>query len=136
MDIRPPPVARHWEFKIVRMVAEGTLVKRDDFLLQFDGTEIEKQLRDEEASYQKALQEFEKTQSSQELQLKDLELEVEGALVERERAENKLREYREFEGMLKIREAEFDALFKRQQVEMLKKNWCRFERTPGFGFSC
>ena len=121
VDIRPPPLARHWQFKIVRMVSEGTQVKRGDFLLQFDGTEIQKQLRDEETSYQKALQEYEKTQSSQKLQMKDLELEVEGALVEREKVENKLRQYREFEGMLKIREAEFDALLKRQQVEMLEK---------------
>ena len=120
-NIRPPALANHWQFKIVRMVEEGTAVKQGDFLLEFDRSEIQKRLREEESDYAKILQESEKTASSQELEMKNLELELEEAHVQKEKTENKLIRAREFEGMLKVREAEFDTVFARQRVQLMER---------------
>ena len=121
VDIRPPILANHWQFTIVRMVAEGAKVKRGDFLLEFDPVEIQKQLRDEEASFEKAVQESEKTESSRELKMKNQELQLEEARVGKEKAQNKLVRARELEGMLKVLEAKYDAVLARQRVEMMEK---------------
>lgn len=120
-DIRPPPLTDYRNFKIVRMVEEGKVVQPGEFLLEFDGSEIQKRLRDEQANYQRAQQEYEKTQASLELNVKDLELQLEEARVQREKADSKLAQYREFEGFLKVKEAEFEALLARKRVEMLEK---------------
>jgi RND family efflux transporter MFP subunit len=121
VEIRPPSLIDYRTFKIVRMVDEGTTVKEGDFLIEFDKSEIQKRLRDEEANYQKAQQEHTKTKSSLELNVKDLELKLEEARVQKQKADNKLVQAREFEGTLKVKEAEFEAALERQRVEMTEK---------------
>ncbi len=121
VEIRPPSLPDYRTFKIVRMVDEGTTVKEEDFLLQFDPSEIQKRLRDEEANHQKAEQEHQKTRAALELNIKDLELTLENARVQKQKAENKLVQAREFEATLKVKEAEFEAILEQKRVEMMEK---------------
>lgn len=131
VTIRPPSLSDYRSFKIVRMVEEGSRVKEGDFLLEFDRSEIQRRLREEEANHRKAQQEYEKTQASLQLNLKDLELQLEEARVQREKAENKLTQSREFEGLLKVKEAEFEATLARQRVEMTEKKLHSLQRRTG-----
>lgn len=122
VEIRPPTEIEDFRsFKIMRMVEEGVTVKEGDFLVEFDRVEVHKRLRDAQSNYQKAQQEYQKTQASLELNVKDAELQLEEAKVQREKAENKLIQAREFEGILKLKEAEYDAILARRRAEMLEK---------------
>lgn len=121
IDISPPALPHTWQYKIARMVDEGVPVKKGDFLIQFDPTEISKQLQEESADLDKVDRELQKTQALREDNVKDLELQLEEGKTQREKAENKLREQREFEASLKVQEAEFEADFARRQVEFLEK---------------
>jgi len=121
VDIGPPSVSQMYQFKIMRMVGEGQDVKAGDFLLQFDPSELTKRLREEEADLEKVQRERQKTEAAKDLAVRDLELELEEALAQREKDEGKLAGIREFEASLKIREAEYEAEFARLRVAMLEK---------------
>ncbi|MBN2430246.1 MAG: HlyD family efflux transporter periplasmic adaptor subunit [Acidobacteria bacterium] len=121
VDIGPPSVSQIYQFKIMRMVAEGQDVQAGDFLLQFDPSELTKRLRDEEADLEKVQRERQKTEAARDLAVRDLELELEEARAQREKAEGKLTGIREFAASLKIREAEYEAQFDRLKVAMLEK---------------
>jgi HlyD family secretion protein len=103
------------------MVEEGATVKEGDFLLEFDPSELQKRLRDEEANHQKAQQEHQKTQAALELNIKDLELALENERVQKQKADNKLVQAKEFEGAVKMKEAEFEAILERKRVEMMER---------------
>ncbi|MGH9339508.1 MAG: efflux RND transporter periplasmic adaptor subunit [Acidobacteriota bacterium] len=127
-DIGPPAVPNHSRFKIMRMIPEGTNVAEGDFLLAFDPTEVRRRLRDEQANLQKVKQEYEKTESSLKTQQKDLELELEEAKVQREKADNKLIESKEFASAIEVRQAEYEAILARQRVEMLQQKLVSLKR--------
>lgn len=132
VEIRPPANIENFRsFKIVRMVDEGATVKEGDFLVEFDRSEVQRRLREAQANHQKAQQEFQKTQSSLELNVKDAELQLEEARVQREKAENKLVQAREFEGFLKLKEAEYEAILARKRVEMLEKKLASIRKSTG-----
>ncbi len=121
VEIRPPTLRDSYRFKIASMVEEGKQVKKGEPILDFDKTEISKRLTDENANLAKVKEEREKTQASLEVQRKDLELQVEEAKVEKEKAVNKLTEAREFESNLKLKTAEYEAEYTTRKVDMLEK---------------
>jgi HlyD family secretion protein len=120
-SIRPPFIRDNSNFKIIRMVEEGAEVEPGDFLVEFDPTDFMRRLRDESANLQKAREELEKRRLSRELEIKSLELQVEEAKVQKERTENRLLKSQQSEGMVRIREAEYEAALAEQRVEMLEK---------------
>ncbi len=119
--IGPPPVPNTWRYKIVAMAPEGIEVEPGSMLVAFDPSEVQKRLLDEEASLHKVEEEIERTKASQDLNLKDLEVQLEEARVEDEKARNKLVQAREFESDLKVRQAEHDAEFAARRAEILAR---------------
>ncbi len=119
VNFRPPAIARTWDFKIIQLAPEGSMVQPGDKVLQFDPTEVFKMLRTEEAELDKVQRELEKTEANLKLQHQDLELELEEAEVADEKATNKLTQARQFESNLKIREADLEAKLAHRKVELL-----------------
>jgi HlyD family secretion protein len=121
VEIRPPTLRNFHRFKIVSMVEEGKEVSEGDPILDFDKTDVVKRMQDEGTSLARVKEEREKTQASLEVQRRDLELQLEEAKVQEERAANKLREAREFESDLKMKTAEYEAAYAKDRVAMLEK---------------
>lgn len=119
--IGPPPLPNTWRYKIVAMAPEGIEVQPGTLLVAFDPSEIQKRLADEEAAFGKVQEEMERTRASQDLNLKDLEVQLEEARVEDEKARNKLVQAREFESNLKVRQAEHEAEFAARRAEILAR---------------
>ena len=119
--IRPPSFPNLHQFKILSLAPEGARVKEGDLLVRFDPTQTMKKLREEMTNLQKTQEEYQKKTAALELSVKDQELTLEEARVEAERAENKLLEAREFESILKVREAKYHADLARKRVKMLRR---------------
>jgi HlyD family secretion protein len=122
-SIGPPAVSTHhgWRFRIISLVPEGTEVEPGDPLVGFDPTDTLNELRDERASLQTVREQVDKRKASEQITLKDLELQLEQAKVQDEKARNKLIEAREFESNLDVKEAEYEAAFAKIQVDLLQK---------------
>ena len=121
--IRPPSLPNAYNFKIARMAPEGIQVKQGDFLVQFDPTEFMRRLRDEQSNLAQVRKELEKNESSFKIETKDLELELENANVEQEKADNKLLQAREFQAGKEVQTARFEAEFARLKLEALHKKF-------------
>jgi HlyD family secretion protein len=119
--IGPPPVPNLWQYRIVAMAPEGAEVEPESLLVAFDPTEVQRQLFDEEAWLRKVQEEIERTRATQDLSLKDLEVQLEEARVENEKARNKLVQAREFESDLKVRQAGHEAEFAARRAEILAR---------------
>lgn len=122
-SIGPPSISRRhgWRFRIISLTPEGTEVEPGDPLVAFDPTETLNDLREERASLQTVREQVEKKKASEQITLKDLELQLEQAKVQDEKAKNKLIEAREFESNLEVKQAEYEAEFAEQQVKLLQK---------------
>jgi HlyD family secretion protein len=119
--IGPPPLRRMWNFKIAQMIPEGMNVQKGDLLVSFDPTEIEERLREERANLEKVDEELRKTRASEELKVKDLEIQLEEAAVQKEKAENKLIQQKAFGSILEAREAEYEAELAARRLDSLRK---------------
>ncbi len=119
--IGPPPLRRLWNYKIAQMVPEGTSVKKGDLVVAFDPREIEERLREERANIEKVDEELSKTEAAELLKVKDLEIQLEEARVQKEKAENKLLQQRAFGSILQAREAEYEAELAAKRVDSLEK---------------
>ncbi|MDA2930663.1 hypothetical protein MYX84_12080, partial [Acidobacteria bacterium AH-259-O06] len=73
------------------------------------------------ANLEKAREEYEKTKRSQELQIKDLELQLEEACFQQEKSQNKLIQAKQFESNIKVQETEYEAKLDRKRLEILEK---------------
>lgn len=120
-DVGPPILPRTWEFKIVQMAEDGAAVKKGDFLLQFDTSEIARRLQDESADLEKAGREILRVRASREIALKDLEVELEDARAQRDKTAGKLRDRRAFDAALKVKEAEFEAEYASRRAELTER---------------
>jgi len=57
LSIGPPKMTDTHRFKLSRIVDEGTAVSEGDFLLEFDGADLSRRMRDETANYQRVQEE-------------------------------------------------------------------------------
>jgi len=88
-DIGPPYVEGLWDFKIARLVDEGTQVKPGDMLIEFDGQEVNRRLTEQQADMQKTEEELNKRKLEYDIQLRDLRIRVEESKVKFEKAKHK-----------------------------------------------
>jgi HlyD family secretion protein len=86
VDISPPYVEGLWEFKVTRLVPEGTNVSVGDVLVEFDGQEVIRRLTEQRAAVSKAQEEVSKCRLEYDVRLRDLRIRAEGARVNMERA--------------------------------------------------
>ncbi len=118
--IRTPVIPQTWRFKIIHMAPEGSSIERGEVVVRLDPTEVEKQLREESANIEKAGEEYEKTKASLELAARDLDLELEEARADAQKKEKQLVEAREFQSILDVKKAEYEAELARRKVETLE----------------
>lgn len=128
-NVAPPSLPRVWEYKIIRMAEEGSQIKKGDFVVQFDPSEVARRLQTEMADLQKAQREIQRSGASRENGLKDLELSVEDARTQRERAINKLRDTAGFESAMKVKEAQYEAELAKKRVSMLEQKLASVKRS-------
>ncbi|MGH9381905.1 MAG: efflux RND transporter periplasmic adaptor subunit, partial [Thermoanaerobaculia bacterium] len=76
LQIGPPQIPRHWEYKIVRLAPEGSRVKAGDPVLAFDTSELERRLIDYRSRAETAAEELEKRRHELTVEFEDLDLAV------------------------------------------------------------
>lgn len=118
--IRSPALPNTWRYKITYMAPEGSPVEKGEIVARLDPTEVEKKLREESANVEKAREEYEKTKASLELAARDLDLELEEARVDARKKETQLVQAREFQSILDVKKAEYEAELARRKVETLE----------------
>ena len=118
--IRSPALPNTWRYKITHLAPEGSSVEKGDVVVRLDPTEVEKQLREEMANIEKAREEYEKTKASLELSARDLDLKLEEARADAQKREKQLVEAREFQSILEVKTAEYEAELARRKVETLE----------------
>jgi HlyD family secretion protein len=121
VSIGPPQVRREHRFKLARIVEEGTHVSEGDFLVEFDGSDISRRLRDETANFQRVQEEYQKKRSDSDIVLRELKLNLEQAKVDLEKLENKLSQQVELASAIEIAETKLRREAARTKVELLEK---------------
>ncbi len=121
VSIGPPKFRDEHRFKLARMADEGKHVSEGDFLLEFDGSDISRRLRDETANSQKVQEEYQKKRSDFDIQMRDLKLQLEQAKSDYDKLDNKLSRQAEIESAIVIEETRIRKDAAKQQVELLEK---------------
>lgn len=121
VSIGPPQIQREHRFKLARMVEEGTHVSEGDFLVEFDGSDISRRLRDETANFQRVQEEYQKKRSDSDIVLRELKLTLEQAKADLEKLENKLSQQVELASAIEIAETKLRREAARKKVEFLEK---------------
>ncbi len=119
-SIHSPALPNTWNYKITHLAPEGSSVKKGEVVVRLDPTEVEKRLRQESANVEKAREEYEKTKASLELSARDLDLKLEEARADAQKKEKQLVEAREFQSILDVRKAEYEAELAHRTVETLE----------------
>ena len=121
VSVGPPRIRNEYRFKLVRMVDEGKEVSEGDFLMEFDGSDISRRLREETGNYQKVQEEYQKKRSDFDIQLRDLKLQLDQAKADYEKLQNKLNAQAEVESAIVIAETQIRRDAAKQKVAMLEK---------------
>lgn len=121
VSIGPPRIPRENRFKLARMVEEGKKVSQGDFLVEFDGSDISRRLREETANLQKVQEEYQKKRSDFDIQIRDLKLQLEQAKSEQDKLDNKIGRLVEFESANVIAETKIKQDMAKQKVELLER---------------
>ena len=115
--VSPPPVADTWEFKIVRMAAEGQLVKAGDEAMAFDTSNLMKRLADLESESASVTEELHKIHSEQALAELNGKLELEDANAKLRKASLKAEKPEDLTASLTLRLARIDRDLSNTEVE-------------------
>ena len=75
-DIKPPPLADMWDFKIAQMATEGDEVKPGDPVISFDGSEQMRELETMQNEADAAQKKLEKKRDDAALARRDDELKI------------------------------------------------------------
>ncbi len=121
LSIGPPKIPHEHRFKIARLCDEGKEVAEGDFLVEFDGSDISRRLRDETGNYQKVQEEFQKKRSDFDIQLRDLKLQLEQAKSDYEKLENKLSRQAELESAITVAETQIRRDAAKEKVALIEK---------------
>jgi HlyD family secretion protein len=121
VSIGPPRVGREHRFKLSRLVEEGKEVFEGDFLVEFDGSDIDRRLRDETANFQKVQQEYQKKRSDFDMQVRDLDYQLEQAKADYEKIKNKLEGQAELQSAMTVAEQEIRRDTAKLKAELLEK---------------
>jgi HlyD family secretion protein len=121
VSIGPPKIQNEHRFKLARMVEEGKQVSEGDFLMEFDGSDISRRMRDETTNFQRVQEEYQKKRSDFDIQVRDLKLQLEQAKSDYEKLENKLSAQAEIESAIVIAETKIRRDTAKRKVELLEK---------------
>jgi HlyD family secretion protein len=121
VSVGPPRIRNEYRFKLVRIVDEGKEVSEGDFLMEFDGSDISRRLREETGNYQRVQEEYQKKRSDFDIQLRDLKLQLDQARADYEKLENKLNAQAELESAIVIAETQIQRDTAKGKVALLEK---------------
>jgi len=116
-----PQVGNARRFKLVRVVDEGTQVAEGDFLMEFDGSDFSRSLRDASTRYQSEQERYQQRRSSRENQVRDNKLNLEQARSDLDKLNNKLNQQAELESALTIAQTKIQRDMAVMKVESLEK---------------
>jgi len=121
VSVGPPQVRRQRQFKLMRMVPEGTVVSEGDFLMEFDTSDINNNLRDETAQFQKVQEQRQQRRSDMDLQLRQQRLNLEQAKSDLEKLEVKINTQADLISGIQVEEARINRDAGRRKVELLEQ---------------
>jgi hypothetical protein len=121
VSVGPPQVRRQRQFKLMRIVDEGTQVSEGDFLMEFDTTDINNNLRDETANFQKTQEERQQRRADADTQLKQLKLQLEQSKSDLDKLEVKLSEQADLLSGIQVEETRIQRDAARTKVELMEK---------------
>ena len=121
VSISPPQVRNERQFKLMRMVEEGTSVSEGDFLMELDTSNIASRLRNETANFQNEQEQRQKKRSDSDIQLKNLKLSLEQAKTELQKLEVKMNSQVDLVSGIEIEQTRIQRDAARKNVEFLEK---------------
>jgi HlyD family secretion protein len=120
VSIGPPRIQNEYRFKLTRMVEEWKQVSEGDFLMEFDGSDISRRMRDRTTSFQQVQEEYQKKRSDFDIQVRDLKLQLDQAKSDYDKLENKLSAQAEIESAIVIAETKIRRDTAKRKVELLE----------------
>jgi HlyD family secretion protein len=121
VSVGPPPLRLISQFKLVRMVPEGTPVSEGDFLMEFDTSNVASRLRDVTARFQREQENRQNKRSNSDLQLKNLKLSLEQAKTELQKLEVKMASQVDLVSGIEVEQTQIQRDAARKNVEFLEK---------------
>jgi HlyD family secretion protein len=121
VSITPPQVRNQRRFKLTRMVDEGTVVSEGDFLMEFDTSDIARNLRDETANFQRVQEDRQKKRSDADIQLKNQKLSLEQAKSELQKLEVKMASQLDLVSGIEIEQTRIQYEAAKKNVEFMEK---------------
>jgi len=103
------------------MVEEGKQVSEGDFLLEFDGSDLNLRLRDQTSNFQRVQEEYQKKRSDLDIQVRDLKLQLEQARADLDKLDNKLSRQAELESAIVIAQTQIQRDMAKEKVELIGK---------------
>ena len=113
----PSSVTDTWEFKILRMVPEGSRVKVGQEVIAFDPSQLEQKLKDYESEVALSSEELGKVQSERGLAVLTDKLDLEDAEAKRRKADLKADKPPDLTGQLTLKVAAIDRDLARREVD-------------------
>jgi HlyD family secretion protein len=121
VSITPPQIRNQRRFKLTRMVDEGTQVSEGDFLMEFDTSDIARNLRDETANFQRVQEDRQNKRSNSDINLKNLRLSIEQAKSDLQKLEVKLASQAELLSSIEVEQTRIQRDASKKNVEFLEK---------------
>jgi HlyD family secretion protein len=121
VSVTPPMVGDARSFKLVRMVDEGTQVSEGDFLLEFDGSDFSRRLRDAQTNFQRQQEQYQQRRSNYDNQVRDNKLNLDQARADLGNLEAKIGQQAELESAITIAQTKIQRDMAKTKVESLEK---------------
>ncbi|MDR0311438.1 MAG: efflux RND transporter periplasmic adaptor subunit, partial [Acidobacteriota bacterium] len=121
-SVGPPRLSRpQGQFRLMRIVDEGTMVDEGDFLMEFDTSSISNNLLTATENFQRIQENRQQQRGSGDIQLKNLKLQLEKARSDLEKIEEQLSAQADLLSGVEVEKMRIDRDAGRFNVEMLEK---------------
>jgi len=121
VSVTPPVVGDTRSFKLVRMIDEGTQVSEGDFLLEFDGSDFSRRLRDAQTNFQRQQEQYQQRRSNFDSQVRDNKLNLDQARADLGNLDAKIGQQAELESAITIAQTKIQRDMAQTKVELLEK---------------
>ncbi len=117
--VGPPTIRNEYRYKLARIVDEGKYVSEGDFLMEFDGSDVSRRLRQETSNFQRVQEEYQKKRSDFDIRIRELRLQLDQAQADLEKLETKLDQQVELESAIAIEETRIRLSAARKRVAFM-----------------
>ena len=124
----PPTVPDVWNFKITKLIDEGTEVAEGEVVMSLDKSELQRQLIEKQNERDKARKELEKKEQSVRMAARDAKLSFSEAQAKLTKARLKTESPSELVALLDVQKAELDAKVAAERVAYLEEKARHIER--------